>query len=619
MNNDLNLFNEKEMKALIEGLLVEKERYRQEKLAQKIGSMKHERSAELASDLLYSKDAYIRNIAIEILITLSEKSLPILKVKLLDKDRNIRKFALDALKYIKGRQSAEIALEALEDEDENVVEAVLEVIAEHQYKEAENKLCEILKKTSSVWIINALLRTVGSLDLKHLLECMEEKIFSVNATDIEKNILVNTYIRTLGSLGSYRDIDSIINKYTRDFVIDDSNLIFALSSLISKIEVSKLPEVPVKKLELILREHLDYHNSEQILVFVAALVKLQLNFFLDDMEEIYNFNKGEEFFKENIYELIQELQNIPKDFVYKILGCKDTELVLMGLKLIHKKQIQGFNKLVEELCNSRDRDISILAISIITDIHSYKNTLLLEELSDFYEEAAVASVENIDTTDNLDIEGILLKLENKSPKVRKAVAQKLVSISYDVNIKLLQEIVKRNTGEEGIEALEVLFRIDASMGWNFINSRMDDMNEIVRAGLVDIVKWSEDDGFYDFMTTMINDPYPLVRKRAIKVLNSRINDRSLNLLKKLYEDESDTVNKMEIISNLYRFNNDTVLNIIKDAAYSLDTLTRIAAVKALSFMKSREAISVLERMLSDKVEEVIEAATQALCKNEVVE
>ena len=615
MNNDITIFDEQEMKVHIKELLTEKERYRQEKLAQKIGSMKDERTAAFVADLLYSKDAYIRNIAIEILITLSEKSLTVLKEKLSDKDRNIRKFALDALKYIKGTQSYEIALEALEDEDQNVVEAALEVIAEQQYTEAEEKLCEILKKTSSVWIINSLLRTFASLNLKHLLGDMEEKIFSLNATYMEKNILVNTYVRALGSLGSYINIDSIISQYSKKFVIDDSNLVFALTCLITKTEISEFSEVLIKELEGILREHLDYKNSDQILAFVAALVKLQLNFFLDDVEEIYNFNKREEFFKEALYELVEKFENIPKDFIYRILGCKEPELVLMGLKLIYTKQIPGFNKLVEELCDSMAREISMLAIHIITDVGSYKNTLLVERLSEYYEEAAVASVDN----ETQEIENLLLKLEHKSPKVRKAAAQKLVSRFEDVNIKLLQKIVRRNSGEEGIEALEVLFRFDASMGWNYINSRMDDMNGFVRLGLIDVIEWSEDDAFYCFMSTMVNDPSAVIRRKTIKALNNRINDKSLNLLKKLYGDESDAQNKIKIISNLYRFNSDDVLNIVNDASLSRYTLSRLASVKALSFMKSREAVSILQRMLTDQVEEVIEAATQALYKKEVLE
>jgi len=503
-------------------------------------------------------------------------------------------------------------LAALDDDDENVVEAALEVIAQQQYKEAEDKLLEILKKTNSVWVINALLRTFASLDTKHFLGTIEEKIFSLDATDIEKNILVNSYVRTLGSIGSYRDIDVIIGKYAKDFVMDNSNLVLALSNLVLKTDISKLSEETVKELGRIFEEHWDWRDSNQVLICIAAFVKLQLVFFLDDMEAIYRLNKNEEFFVEKLYELVEKLQDIPEAFVYKILESEEPELVLMGLKLIHAKHLQGYNVIVEKLCNSKDIDISILAVSIIKEIEGYKNVYLLESLVDFNEEAGVAAVENINTSGIQAIEILLSKLEQRSRKVRKAAAQKLVSVLDDVDVELLEEIVKRNPGVEGIEALEVLFRMDEIIGWNYINTRTDSLDERVRAGLVDISLLSEDGAFYEFMTTMINDPSPMVRKKTIKALNSRINEKSLCLLKKLYESEYDSVNKMDIIYNLHRFSSYNVMSIVNDAACSSDTLTRIAAAHALSFLNDTKAAIMLQRMLEDQVEEVREAAKEAM-------
>jgi len=618
MNNNENRFNEQDLTLLIKSLLIEKERYKQEKLAQKIGSMKGERTAELVADLLYSDDAYMRNMAIELLIALDEKALPVLKEKLSDKDRNIRKFALDALKHIKAKHSSEIALAALDDQDENVVEAALEVIAQQSYKESIGKLLDILEKTSSIWITNALLSTFERLHVKKLSGVIAEKILSMDATTLEKNILMNTYVRTLGTIGSYPDIELIIYKYSKDFMIDNSNLLFGLSSLIVNNKICKLPEEIVGELERIFKEHWDYKDSSQLLVSMTAFVQLQMDFFLHGIREIYRLYKGEEFFIENLYDLIQKLDEIPASFVNEILTCEEPELVMMGLKLIHTKQIRGFNSIVEKLCNSQDRDISKLAICIITEIDSYKNTLLLERLKDFSEEAEVASVESKCTMESQVIDFLLLKLEHQSRKVRKAAAQKLALLPGKVNIELLEEIVRRNTGEEGIEALEVLFRFNANVGWKHITSRMDCINENIRAGLIDIIEFSSDSVFYSFMNTMINDPSPVVRKKTIKALNRKIDDRSLHLLKKLYDDESDTVNRMEIVLNLYRFNNDNAFNIVIDAASSSNTLTRIAAVRSLSFFNNSRANVVLQRMLNDQVEEVRESAKEALCKTEVI-
>lgn len=617
MNKDINIFEEQVIKSLLQSLLTEKDRFKQEKLEQRIGRTKDERTAELVAELLYSEDAYIRNIAIELFIALEEKALPVLKEKLGDKDRNIRKFALDALKYINKKESCEIALSALDDLDENVVVAALEVISEQLYKEATDKLLKLLQKTSSVWIMNGLFRTFAKLETKNISKIIEEKILTVNATSIEKNILVNIYVQTLGSIGSYEDIEVMISKYAKDLMIDKQNLFFALTCLIVKNDISKLPMEIVEELEKIFIEHWDYKDSNQILFSIATFIKLQLDFFVKDFKEIYGFCKGEEFFIEKLCELIKNFDKLPASFMNEILTSDDLELVEMGLNFINTKKIAGFNNIVEKLCNSQDIDISKLAICILTEIDSYKNTSLIEKLTDNNEEAGLVSIENISTTEIQDIDNLLLRLEHQNPKVRKAAAQKLISLYENVKIESLEQIIRNNPGEEGIEALEVLLTMNSGIAWNYINFRIDSMNENVRVGLVDIVKWSTDDAFYDFMNTMVNDPSPVVRKKTIKALNSRINDRSLALLKKLYEAESNSINMMDIISNFYKFNNDSVMKIIKEASLSSDILIRLAAVKAMSLMNSSDAIRELQRMLWDQVEEVVEAVKEALSKKEV--
>jgi len=617
MDNNGKGLIEQDLALLINSLLVEKERYKQEELAQKIKGVKSERTAELVAELIHSCDAYIRNLAIELLISMEEKALPVLKEKMSDKDRNIRKFALDALKHIRGKHSCEIALEALDDEDENVVEAALEVIGEQSYKEAAGKLLHILKKTNSTWITNAIIRAFERLDVKNLSGVIEEKIFSIDVSDIEKNILMNTYVKALGTIGSYNDIELIIYKYSKSFIIEDSNLIFGLCGIIVNNKVLELPEEVAMELERIFKEHWDYKDSSYLFVSMTAFVQLQMSFFLRRIKEIYDYYKGEEFFTENLYELIQKLEELPAGFLNEILTSEEPELVMMGLKLIHTKCIRGFNSIVENLCNSQCKEISKLAISIIAEIDSYKNAMLLERLTDFSDEAEAASVESKCAIESQDIDFLFRKLEHQSKRVRKAAARKLALHPGKVNTELLEEIVKRNPGEVGIEALEVLFRLNADIGWKHIISRMDCINEEVRAGLIGIVEDSSDSEFYSFMNTMINDPSPMVRKKAIKALSKRMDDRSLQLLKKLYADEWDAVNRMEIILNLHKFKSDSAFEIVRAAASSSDTLTRIAAVRSLSLFHSGRAKDVLKSLLDDGNDEVREAAREALLETEV--
>jgi len=141
MDNNGKGLIEQDLALLINSLLVEKERYKQEELAQKIKGVKSERTAELVAELIHSCDAYIRNLAIELLISMEEKALPVLKEKMSDKDRNIRKFALDALKHIRGKHSCEIALEALDDEDEMLWKPHWKLLASSRTKKLQAGFC----------------------------------------------------------------------------------------------------------------------------------------------------------------------------------------------------------------------------------------------------------------------------------------------------------------------------------------------------------------------------------------------------------------------------------------------------------------------------------------------
>lgn len=609
--------NGQELAALIHSLTTEKSRYKQEKIAQKIGSVRLEKTAEAVSNLLYSEDAYIRNLAIELLVILGDKALPSLKIKLGDRDRNIRKFSLDALKYIRGKESCEIAVTALDDSDENVVEAALEVIAEQAYKEAEGKLRNMLNNTSSVWVMNALIRTYESLGIKEVSEVIAEKIISENFTAIEKNILMNTYIRALGAIGTYSDIGLILNDYSKNYNISDENMVFGLCSLIVNNNIFSLPDVELTEFKRFFRDQWDYRDSENILIAINAFANLQMDFFLHYIIEIYELNKGEEFFIENFSELLYRLDHIPPSTIKELLECQESQLILLGLRLIYKKEIEGFNSIVEKLCSSQDREISGQAISIVAEITSYSNPHLLESLTSISDEAEIASVESKCTDGIQNIDFLLDKLEHPNIKVRKAAVKKLDLYNGKISVDQLEGIVWRNPGEEGLEALEVLFKLNRNIGWKHINNRLDSINEEVRAGLINIVEHSSEDEFFSFMNTMINDPSPVVRKKAIKALSKRPDDRSLNLLKNLYNNETNAVNRMDIISNLYKFQNVTAFNLALSAAHSHETLTRIAAVRTLGLFGGTRADEVLQKLLEDQVEEVREAAKEALQNTEV--
>ena len=82
----------------------------------------------------------------------------------------------------------------------------------------------------------------------------------------------------------------------------------------------------------------------------------------------------------------------------------------------------------------------------------------------------------------------------------------------------------------------------------------------------------------------------------------------------MYKDETDALNRTEIISGLYKFGNADVINVLNNASESSNTLVRLAAVKSLSFMPDSKASCMLQAMLDDQIEDVRSAAGEALSK-----
>jgi len=618
MDKEKPMFDENELTTLIEKLITEKERYQQEKIARRIGEMKFEQTAEYIAKLFYSDDAYIRNIAIGILASLGEKSLPVLERKAKDKDRNIRKFSLDALKNIKMSRSCEIALNALDDPDENVVEAAVEVIAEQKYIEASVKLTDMLKQTDSVWVLNALIRVFSKLNVRGIAGEIGERILSLDATSVEKRILMNTMVKNIGTIGSAEDIEKVLKTYSAEYMVDTSSLIFGLSEFVVNNDIYDLPQDVVDEIERVFKEYRDYSDADLTLQLIAASVKLQFVYFLDDVKEILIMHKGVEFFIDNLFDLICMLNDIPCYFIDQMLSSGERELILIGLKLIYKKHMCGFITSIEHLCSCSDKEISKLAANIISELDCYKNIGLLESLADSNEEAAKIAIKRIDIVDAKSINFLLSMLEHQNQSVRMDASAKLALFANSISAERIEGIVKRNRGEEGMEALEVLFKIDRNLAWKYITVRLDSSDDRVRARLVEIVGNENDFDYYSIMETMINDPSAAVRKKVIKNLCRKPEERSLQLLEKLLKYESDIANRIDIISNIYRFNNEEAINIAIEASGNSDTLIRLAAVRSLGMFGDARAYSTIRKMLKDPVTEVREAADETLRRTEVM-
>ncbi len=140
-------------------------------------------AADLAGEiieLLYSEDnAGLRNTAVEILIALARKAVPLLVEEVSSRDHDVRKFVCDILGEIGDPASCAVLVEALGDPDENVRSAAAENLGKIGCPEAIAPLLAALKDPDLSFrfvVLDALGRIGTEVPIDPLLPLNEEKV-----------------------------------------------------------------------------------------------------------------------------------------------------------------------------------------------------------------------------------------------------------------------------------------------------------------------------------------------------------------------------------------------------------------------------------------------------------
>lgn len=340
---ELRNFDESQVLDLVVRLRKEKLRYNQEIIANKISLFKSETTAELVFPLLRSEDACLRNTAIEILSSIGNASINLCEQNFCDKNKDIRKFILDILRNIKSKQSSALVVKFLNDKDENVLQTAIEIIGLKTYFSAFDKLIEILNSTESIWVLNSLINTFGLLGQKDALKYINNKLDNYHvANKFEMNIIINSYIKSLGNIGTYSDLENVFQRYLKQYEITDENLLNCVSSIVSRHDASDIESCLLSKIKEVYINKLKYTDPELALFSLKMMLKLGFDFFLENVIDLIKNFSGTEFFAESLFEVIVELNDLPKSFIESLLEDEDYSVKDFGVKLIEAKNLSGF-------------------------------------------------------------------------------------------------------------------------------------------------------------------------------------------------------------------------------------------------------------------------------------
>lgn len=346
---ELRSLDESHVPNLIARLREEKLRYNQEIISDKISQFKSIDTAKLIFPLLWLENACLRNTAIEILSNIGDAGIPLLEQYVYDINKDIRKFVLDILKNIDSEKSNTLVLLFLKDEDENVLQTAIEIIGLKKYLPAIESLIEILNRTKSLWIFNTLINAFGMLKQEFVLNYIEKKLDNFYSNKFEMNIIINSYIKSLGNLGSYPDLEMVFHKYLDEYNIADENLLDCINGIISRHDVHFIESDMLINIKEVYQKKLKYVDAEAALFSLKIMIKLRFDFFLKDISSlIINFD-GTEFFVESLFEIVAELNDLPSIFIESLLIDENYRVKDFGIRLVKYKNLSKFKNTVNEM------------------------------------------------------------------------------------------------------------------------------------------------------------------------------------------------------------------------------------------------------------------------------
>lgn len=622
---ELQEMNENNIEYLINELKNEKDKYTQEIIANRIGQFKTEYTASLVVKMLEIADTRIRNTAIEILQDMGEICINSISKMIYHEDKNVRKFILDILKEIKTEKSSLLVLPALNDKDDNIVQTAVEIINYHKYIPAIPKLLDILKATNNIWIIIAIINTFATLGEKTAAYHIEEKFDEVSLSTFEKNIIINSYVKALGDIGSISHLERVITIYKDMFEIHDDNLNYCINGIVTRNEVNTLSTEVKKILNSYYEEKIEAENLNLNLTLddVRTAVKLGFMFSIDSIGLLKELliNSPNEDYLESLIEIVADQKDLSKDIISELIKYNDPKINIFTLRLIRRMQISGFNEFVKSfLIAEIDINICIEALKVITGIESYYDKeILIQFVNCNNNELSKIAIQGMKVESISDSDALMKIFRGSNIDLRKIIVNKLIENSKFIDADKIIKIIREAKDSAIVEALEILFYIDRKRAEEIIDETLDNEDKEIRKKIVEVIKLIKtDDDFYKYMYIMAQDCEAEVRRIVIREISKENKYEAFIFLKGLLEGENEVQNKYEIICNLYKYKFEDCFKLIVQCLYNSNILLKIAAITSLGAYGDKRGIENLNELIEDTNTDIRECVQEVIYRLEVV-
>ncbi len=231
---------------LIEICEKEKERALKEKILFIISNLISEIDFEMFERMLQSADPFVRNGAVELLKENREKLYPLIEELSKHSDKDVRKFAIDALVEDSSDDAAKILGGALDDREINIRITAIEYLGNAGATAYTEKIEKLLLSEENVLLkctaLEALAKIGHSPHAREIIDKFSEE---------NNPMIIFSFLKYLAAFGKDKELQLIDKIIERDESLFNREYIDAIEKIQTRAKIEKLPENVLKRLERI--------------------------------------------------------------------------------------------------------------------------------------------------------------------------------------------------------------------------------------------------------------------------------------------------------------------------------------------------------------------------------
>lgn len=600
-------------KLLFNQLAIEPSAFVRRSIINLLGNKVSDKILTLTAKELASKEAVVRNSALEILVLQGIRAIDVLRDLMSAQSSDLRKMAADALGRIANPLVIEPLVFGLNDADVNVVVACAEALGSIGSKSAIPALEKTLHRADNFWVAFAVLGALAKMEDNCVLLIADRYIDERVWNSRETSMLLQHWIAIVARYGNKSNFDKALGMYAAHGLTATNIIELSYGYLERGIEIESGRPLLLRLLPEAVKNACDLKAAHIACRYLPELVWDNADFLAG------KFGQS----PENREELAGILGQLPidTDKICELLRHSTGNFTKILILMAEQKGITIPVDLIQELATGQDVAVLQSLIKLAGRCGTSANNFLYSICQHANEEIRMLAGDKLNLIEEaMPEDGLFKALVHKSEAVRRQAVKNLLVLNSDMFLEKLGEVFLQASGMAKPDVLAV------AIHWNLPAVREMAEEAIVAgdtAARIRIASVCQDIKseamFLQVIETLLNDPEEEVRRAAIISLRHRKGEGVYAHLYSLYRYDSCRDNRYFILNcdEIYeQIHFAETWSWLEDSLKSGDRLLQLAAVKGMSRMGEQGRDYLLDFMNNNPDDEVIlEIIRQLLYKD----